>query len=128
MLISRYFFSLDILDVRYPDQDLHELKSIHEFSHTFTLFFRFLLIYVCWKFEMGTKDALGDVIVFNLSDLASFNEAFLGQVWRIAVLANSSHTEFFDQRKILRDVLERCFHVSRLLYKSIHSPIFHVLY
>ena len=77
---------------------------------------------------MGTQDALGDEIVLDIWDLAGFNEAFLGQMWRIAVLANSSHTEFFYQRKILRDVLERCFHVSRLLYKSIHSPIFHVLY
>ena len=77
---------------------------------------------------MGTKDALGNEIVFNLRDLASFNEAFLSQVWRITVLANSSHTEFFDQCKILSDVLERCLHVSRLLYKSIHFPILHVLY
>ena len=65
MLTFRYFFSLNIFDVCDTDQDLHELKTRQDLSHTsLVLFFRF--IYSCSGVEMGTLDALGDEMFFDI--------------------------------------------------------------
>ena len=94
VLISRYLFGLDVLDVGNPDHNLHELKTSQELGHTFVLFFRFLPVYVCSNIEMGALDALGDEFILDMCDLACFDKSLLCHVGRVAVYADSSFTEF----------------------------------